>query len=226
MGKMAARRQDGRLLTLAAHGGTDSASRFGDAPLRLLIVLSLLLSGCATHRADVERNLMADRHSSSRGDGVADFYRVGCPEVLEIIVDGRPDVGGRCALELNGTISLAPYGTARVEGRTPKEIATLVAEQIGAVPGDVHVRVAEYRSQHLYLFGEVIGWQRAIPYQGQETVLDVLQRVGGITPGAEPDDVYVVRPHIADGQRPEVFHVNLAGIVMKRDFKTNLRLQP
>src|SRR5262249_38407607 len=46
------------------------------------------------------------------------------------------------------------------------------------------------------------------------------------TPGAEPDDVYVVRPHIADGQRPEVFHVNLAGIVMKRDFKTNLRLQP
>ena len=72
----------------------------------------------------------------------------------------------------------------------------------------------------------VVGQQRSVPYRGQETVLDLLQRVGGLTPGAEPDDVYVVRPHIGDNKRAEVFHVHLRAIVMKQDHKTNIRLLP
>jgi protein involved in polysaccharide export with SLBB domain len=57
-------------------------------------------------------------------------------------------------------------------------------------------------------------------------VLDLLQRVGGITPGAEPRDVYVVRPHLGDNQRPEAFHVDLHAIVLRHDHKTNIRLLP
>jgi len=72
----------------------------------------------------------------------------------------------------------------------------------------------------------VTGWQRTIPYQGQETVMDVLQRVGGITAGAAPEDVFVVRAHVADGQKPEVFHVDLNAIVIKHDQHTNIRVLP
>ena len=38
----------------------------------------------------------------------------------------------------------------------------------------------------------------------------------------EPD----VRSHLADDHRPEVFHVNLEAIVLKRDERTNVRLLP
>src|SRR5438093_1577377 len=76
------------------------------------------------------------------------------------------------------------------------------------------------------LFAELVGRHRTIPYQGAETVLDVLQRVGGITPGAEPTEIYVVRSHIGDLQRPEVFHVDLEGIVIDRDHHTNIRVRP
>jgi protein involved in polysaccharide export with SLBB domain len=96
-----------------------------------------------------------------------------------------------------------------------------------ALPADyVDVRLAEFRSQCLYLFGEVNGLQRSVPYRGQETVLDLLQRVGGITPGAAPEEVYVVRSRVLDGQRPEVFHVDLRAIVVNHDAKTNVRLEP
>ncbi|HYV37763.1 MAG TPA: hypothetical protein VE988_18910, partial [Gemmataceae bacterium] len=78
----------------------------------------------------------------------------------------------------------------------------------------------------IYVIGEVIGLQRAVPYHGQETVLDLLQRTGGITPGAEPEGVYVVRSHVGDAKRPEVFHVDLRAIVIDHDERTNLRLQP
>jgi protein involved in polysaccharide export with SLBB domain len=90
----------------------------------------------------------------------------------------------------------------------------------------VRVRVAEFNSQQLYLFGEVTGLQRAVPYRGAETVLDLLQRVGGITPGASLGDIEVVRTHVADGKAPEVFYVDLAAIVLKHDQHSNLRLEP
>jgi hypothetical protein len=86
--------------------------------------------------------------------------------------------------------------------------------------------VAAYRSEQVFLFGEVSGAQRAVPYQGPETVLDLLQRVGGLGAGAAPGDVQVVRAHVADGGRPEVFQVDLEAILRKKDQETNVRLEP
>lgn len=187
--------------------------------------LMLLLAGCASDRNKVEKNLMADR-DSQRSHGVGENYLVGFPDVLEIEIADHPDHSGRLPVAADGRITTPSGMSMRAEGRTRDDIARSVAEAVGASPANVRVSVAEYRSQHLYLMGQVVGWQRAIPYQGQETVLDVLQRVGGITPGAAPEDVYVVRSHLAENQRPEVFRVDLDAIVMKKDQSTNLRLMP
>ena len=91
---------------------------------------------------------------------------------------------------------------------------------------DVSVRVAEFKSQQLYLFSDVPGLQHVVPYQGPETIVDLLQRVGGISSHCSPDEIQVVRAHVADGAPPETFHVDLAAIVFKHDPKTNVPLQP
>lgn len=191
-----------------------------------LVVACAGLTGCASNRANVEKNLLADKQHAELHKAVAEMYRVGCPDVLEVRLDNRPELSGTFTVGPNGRIELKDYGTVRVEGRTLPEIARLVAHETGTEPEAVRVRVVEFRSQFVLLFGQVIGWQRTVPYQGQETVLDLLRRVGGITPGAEPEDVHVVRTHLAAGQRPEVFHVDLQAIVMKHDHRTNIRLQP
>lgn len=155
-----------------------------------------------------------------------EHYYVGCPDVLDIKVTGRVDFETTQPVAVDGRIDLGRHGRPRVEGRNPEQIAALVAEEVGVNVRDVHVEVAEFHSQQVYLFGEVVGWQRAVPYKGQETVLDLLQRVGGISRGAAPRDVYLVRSHVADGQRPEVFNVDLKAIVLRNDQTTNIRVMP
>jgi len=183
----------------------------------------LCAPGCAWDRALVE-NLRAQ--SSYLDDAVVRAYRVGCPDVIELQVQTRPEFNGYYEIASDGRINLGDYGNPRIEGRTLAEVARMICEETGTAALGVRVRVSEYRSQHVILFGEINGSQRSVSYRGPETVLELLQRVGGITHDGAPDDVYVVRPHVGDNLRAEVFHVDLRGIVLKNDDKTNVRLQP
>lgn len=153
-------------------------------------------------------------------------YQVYHPDVVEIKVSGRPDLTSVQTVGTDGRVALGALGRLRVDGRTASEIADLV-EQASQVPdGAVSVRVTEYKSQQIYLFGAVSGAQRPVPYQGGEPVLHLLQRVGGIKPGAEPNDIYVVRTRLAAGRPPQVFHIQYRDIVSGKDARSNLVLQP
>jgi protein involved in polysaccharide export with SLBB domain len=169
---------------------------------------------------------MAQRDTTPRDAGVADHYVVGCPDALELVLTDHPELNGRYTVGADGRINLGALHRPRVDGHTVPEIARLLAAVTGTPPERVQVRVADYQSQEIYLFGQVSGLQRAVAYRGQETILDLLQRIGGITPGAAPGEVYVIRARVADGQRPEVFHVDLHAIVLNHDHHTNVRLQP
>lgn len=192
--------------------------------LRWSVLLTGLLSGCAGTWPSVDKNLMADKDFNKRNAGVLENYTLACPDVVAVTVARQPAV--TAAIGPDGRIDLGPLGKPRVEGLTPPQAAGQLATQLRLPKDQVQVRVVEFKSQYLILFGEIKGLQRTVPYQGQETVLDLLQRAGGITVGAAPDDVYVIRPRVTEGQRPEVFQVDLRAIVLKHDQKTNLRLQP
>jgi protein involved in polysaccharide export with SLBB domain len=196
------------------------------APSALLLGALLFCAGCAADRINVERALVAGLNDVQRAQGVTEHYQLHCPDAIEVRIRNRPDLSKQYAIEATGCIDLGDCGPVRVEGKTLTEVAHRIAKATGEPHEDVAVRVTAFRSQYLFLTGQVIGWQRTVPYQGQETVLDLLQRVGGITPAAELRDIYVVRTHLEQNQRPEVFHVDLAAIVLKHDDKTNIRLLP
>jgi protein involved in polysaccharide export with SLBB domain len=202
--------------------------RAGSAVLtgRRLAVVLCLLAGCAGTRPHVDQAMKAEAGGPARNEGVAERYVVRCPDVLDVTVAGRPDLTARAVVAADGRVDLGSLGDPRVEGQTTREIARTLAVTAGMPAGSVRVRVAGHNSQHVYLFGEVFGLHRAVPYQGPETVLDLLQRVGGITPEAAPGDVYVIRPHVIDGKAPEVFHIDLRAILFEKDQGTNLRVQP
>lgn len=187
-----------------------------------------LAFGCRSNpqRATIEKNLYAEKAAKGHHREIVERYLIGCPDSLEVHVVDRPEFNGAAMVGPDGRLSLGHYGKIRVEGLTLSQAAQAIAERVGARPEHVNVRVVEFASRPLVLTGEVIGQQRAVPYQGEETVLDVLRRVGGITPGAEPTEVYVVRSHIAEDGRPEVFHVDLEAIVLNKDHETNIRVRP
>ena len=189
-------------------------------------MLLLLLSGCAAHRPGIDRALLAENGPAGRKHGVSEQYTLRCPDALLITVPNRPDLTGARPLGADGRIDMGELGRLRVEGRTRSETARLVAAVAGEFPDRVQIDVTQYNSQQVYLFGPGIMPQRSVAYRGQETVVDLLQRIGGIQPGAAPNHVYVVRPHVPDGKSPEVFHVDLRAVLSKHDPKTNVRLQP
>jgi protein involved in polysaccharide export with SLBB domain len=193
---------------------------------RLGAALLLLLPVSCASQPFIDRALLAERGSAIRNEGVPEAYRCGCPDVLEFNVAGRPDLTGRREIAPNGRVDLSPVGRVRVEGLTEDEIVARAAEEAGLPPGRLRVRVADYRSQQLYLIGQVMGQQRAVPYQGPETVLDLLKRTGGITAGAAPESVFVVRSRVAEGSAPEVFHIDLQAVITGRNTQTNIRLLP
>jgi protein involved in polysaccharide export with SLBB domain len=203
-----------------------SAKRFLRQSGRCAIGLVFLLAGCQSLRPNVDRNLMADPGRGQGSFGVAERYIVECPDLLDITIVRYPGLSGLHPVGVDGRVDLEPTGRPRVEGKTVEEIAHEIADHVGVPADQVSVRVKEYHGQCVFLFGEVIGLQRAVPYQGQETVVELLRRTGGITAGAAPRECYVIRTHVDDATRPEVYHVDLQAIVTEHDERTNLRLQP
>jgi protein involved in polysaccharide export with SLBB domain len=184
------------------------------------------LAGCAAQRSQVDRALSPARGPSAAAAGAVEPYAVHCPDVLQVTLADQPDLSGPRVIGADGRIDLGPLGRLRVEGQTPNEIVRRLAAQTGIAADRIHVDVTSFNSQQVYVFGQVRGLQRAVPYHGPETVLDLLQRLGGVTAGAAPHDVYVVRSHVTEGGSPEVFHINLRSIVLSSDPQTTLRLQP
>ena len=145
---------------------------------------------------------------------------------MELAIASRPELAGRRAIEPDGAIALGTDARVRVEGLRIDEIADKVAAELAVSRSDIQIHVAEYASRQVFLCGPVAGTERAVPYQGPETVVQFLHRIGGLSDDAEPRDVHVVRANVAAGRRPQVFPVDLKAITSDRDNKTNVLLQP
>jgi protein involved in polysaccharide export with SLBB domain len=218
MGKGQRKKDQGK----GGNGGKPSRP-FCLVPFALCLVVH---AGCALGQPYLDEALLAQPEYPARGRDAAAHYLIACPDVLDVTIAGRPECSGRRAVTADGRIDLGPLGRVRVEGGPATEAARSIAEEADVPPESVQVRVAEHNSQQVYLVGEVAGPQRAVPYEGPETVLDLLRRTGGIRPGAAPGEVHVIRPGVAEGRPPEVFHIDLEAIVRDGDQRTNLCLQP
>jgi protein involved in polysaccharide export with SLBB domain len=192
----------------------------------LLTPLLPLLSGCLGNRGQIEQALIAYRPPPAHLSQVASKYRARCPDLLQVDIAGLPQHSSKQCIGPDGCIDLGEAGRLQVDGETTPEIVRTVAESVGVAPEQVHVSVIQHSSQYLYVIGQVAGSQRAVPYRGPETVLDLLHRVGGLQHGASISDVKVIRPHVAEGKTPEIFHIDLAAIVLRHDPATNILLQP
>src|SRR5262245_16567384 len=183
-------------------------------PWRGAALFFLCLGGCLGSRGDLDRALLEPHASSSGNPHPSARYHVHCPDVLEITVQGRGAWSGARRVAADGRIDLGDAGKPRVEGLTTAAITRLVAHALNVPPSRVEVAVSEFNSQQIYLHGEVQASQRAIPYRGPETVVELLQRAGGLSVDAAPRDIQVVRANIANGGSPEVYHVDLEAILI------------
>jgi polysaccharide export outer membrane protein len=185
-----------------------------------------LLVGCAAPGTQGELARSPERSNAEPRDEASAPYRVGCPDELEISVSAQPPRTSRHVVGPDGRIEMGNLGQLHVDGKTTTQIAAAVATRCGATPDSVYVIVHAYRSQQVYLVGEIRGPQRAVPYQGPERVVELLERAGGLTSGAALGDVFLLRSHLTEGRSPEVLRIDVRAIVSKRDQRTNYVVEP
>jgi protein involved in polysaccharide export with SLBB domain len=195
-------------------------------PDLLLAGCLVVLAGCAPGHAHLQKTLLHDHTPAAHTRDPETRYLVRCPDRLEVRVAGHPDWTGTRPVGSDGRIPLDPSLRIPVDGLCVPEIRQSIAHATGLPAHQISVHVADYRSQQVFLFGGVHGQERALPYRGPETVLDLLQRAGGIEPGTEVNRIFVVRPHVADGKPPEVFTVDLLAILFDHNQQSNIRLEP
>jgi polysaccharide export outer membrane protein len=135
-------------------------------------------------------------------------YRVGPGDVLEVVVDGRPDLSRLPTVQTTGSAFLPRAGEVPVQGLTTDEIADRLAPLLAGedVPSPrVAVRVKEYQSQFVWVRGAVQRPGRKPLRQGTRLV-DALLDAGGFAEGAS-GAVTVERAGgtFADGSRAASF---------------------
>jgi polysaccharide export outer membrane protein len=150
-------------------------------------------------------------------------YIVGPQDLLAITVWGEADLSGKFTVEADGSLSFPLIGRVPVGGLTVRGVEEAVAAKLAAgflrTP-QVSVVVEQYRSQRIYVVGEVRN-PGPYPLTGQMTLMQALAGAGAATPEAS-GDVLIVRSR--EGQRPggpilpgeqdaaEVVRVNLADL--------------
>lgn len=135
-------------------------------------------------------------------------YRVGPGDVLEVLVDGRPDLSRLPTVQTTGRVWLPRAGAIEVRGLTAGEIASkvtpLLAGEDLATPL-VAVRVVDYQSQFVWVRGAVRRPGRK-PLRCGTRLVDALLDAGGFQEGAS-GEVVVERAAgmFADGSRSARF---------------------
>jgi len=134
-------------------------------------------------------------------------YRVGPGDVIEVSVDGRPDLSRVPTVQTTGSVFLPRAGDVDVRGLTTADIAARVAPLLA---GDdlksprVAVRVAAYKSQFVWVTGAVNRPGRK-PLRAGTRLVDALLDAGGFVPGASGKVIVVREGGFADGSREQVF---------------------
>ncbi len=196
-------------------------------PMRLIPFFALFCVGCADCKFLRKAcPTPSDPLVAAQTPSPDTAYRIGCPDVLEIAFADHPEWDAYASVDLDGRVVMAHPGSPRLEGRTLEDARHELARLARVDPDRVTVHLAAARSSRVFLHGPIRGRCRVVPYQGPEPVIDFLKRVGGLPPGSKLNQVYVVRPNVALGQRPEVFQVDVPAVLADGNQMTNVPLKP
>jgi polysaccharide biosynthesis/export protein len=113
-------------------------------------------------------------------------YVVGPQDVLNVRIYGEDKLSGKIRIDNDGSFPFEYLGRVKAEGMTTAQIETYLVKALGdgyLRSPQVSVEVIEYRSQSVFVTGEVRSPNKYM-LPGNSTLMDVLTLAGSVTPNA------------------------------------------
>jgi polysaccharide export outer membrane protein len=128
----------------------------------------------------------------------AEDTTLGQRDEFEVRVFRHDEMSGTYAVSEQGTINFPEIGIVEVVGKTPEQVEREIQHRLAdgfLVDPTVSVRVKEYKSKTISVFGQVRK-PTTIPYVAGMSIADAISQAGGFTPMARKDAVKVTRSDI------------------------------
>ena len=188
----------------------------------LLFALIIRITSCSAKELRVKEFRVATG-TPDPGKPPDEFYVIGAGDVLNINVWKEPSLSGTVKVRPDGFVTVPLVNEIQVVGMTTAQLRKVLEAKYKEFTVDpfVTVRLEAIASSEVFLVGQVVR-PAAIPLNGNETLLQILTRAGGLTIFADRSNIRVVR---RDGDKVTEYIADYDGII-KGDLKQDILLRP
>lgn len=187
-----------------------------------ILFFSLFISSCAQSDLRVkEYQVTADAPNPAKPP--EEFYVIGAGDSLSIVLWKEPTLSGAVKVRPDGYITLPLIHEIQVVGLTTGQLRQVLEAKYREFVNDpfVSIRIEGIASAEVFLVGQV-NKPGAYPLNGNDTLLQVLTRAGGLTIFADRDEIRVVR---RGAEAVKEYIVDYDAII-RGDLKQDILLRP
>jgi polysaccharide biosynthesis/export protein len=191
---------------------------------RIVLLFALIMSAvsCGTKALRVQEFRVA-AGTPDPGKPPDEFYVIGAGDVLNVNVWKEPSLSGTVKVRPDGFVTVPLVNEIQVVGMTTAQLRKVLEDKYKEFTVDpfVTVRLEAIASSEVFLVGQV-SRPGAFPLNGNETLLQILTRAGGLSVFADRSNIRVVR---RDGDKITEYIADYDGII-KGDLKQDILLRP
>jgi polysaccharide export outer membrane protein len=184
----------------------------------LILCVGAVLAGCTP---PVVNPVPLSNIQSAQVDEKDAPYRIGVSDEIEIKFFFAPELNEITQVRPDGNISLMFAQKVQAVGKTPEELAADIKKAVSShvKQADLVVLMHGFGSQKIYVGGEV-SHPGSLQLSGHETILQVLNDAGWLTPSADHNKAVLVR-RSGDGKE-QIYLIHVDQIVTGKDMAQNI----
>jgi len=186
-------------------------------------LMALLGVGCATKDLRIQEYRIA-QDTPDPSKPPEEFYVIGPGDSFSVQVWKEPTLSGTVTVRPDGFVTLPLINEIQVVGLTTGHLRRLLEQKYREFTTDpfVTISVNGISSAEVFLIGPGTGRNGAFPLKGNESILQLITRVGGLGIFADRSNIRVVR---RDGAKVTEYVVDYDAII-RGDLKQDLLLRP
>ncbi len=191
--------------------------------LFIVFIFAVFPYGCATKDLRIqEYRISQDTPDPARPP--EEFYVIGPGDSFSVQVWKEPTLSGGVSVRPDGYVTLPLINEIQVVGLTTGQLRKLLEQKYKEFTTDpfVTISVGGIASAEVFLIGPGTGRNGAFPLKGNESILQLITRMGGLGIFADRSNIRIVR---REGAKITEYIVDYDAII-KGDLRQDLLLRP